>query len=322
MGQSYGLGRGLSSLIPKKKQNSGDETVKVSPFAPSDFVHQNKKTSASENDSVRKNDNAPQDIQEFQQVVEEVDLNKIVSNPYQPRSEFDENKLKELAQSIQEHGIIQPLIVAKVGESYELVAGERRWRAAQIAGLKKVPVIVRDTLKDEKEKLELAVIENIQRHNLNPIEEAKAYEKLIKFFKLSQEEVAQKMGRSRSTIANKLRLLSLPIEAQKALKDDLITEGHAKAILSLDNPEKQRALLELILKKHLTVRQAENQTRQVLIGAHSRVIKPNPELVELAHKIGSNLGTKVTIKQAEKGGKIVIDYYSEEELKGIIDKIL
>jgi len=249
----------------------------------------------------------------------EIEIGKIAANPYQPRVKFDEEKLEELSQSIKSHGIIQPLVVSRSGSQFELIAGERRLQAAKIAGLEKVPAVVRET--KEKEKLELALAENVQRHNLNPIEEANAYRRMEKDFQMNQEEVARKIGKSRSAVANKTRLLNLPIEVQKALMEENITEGHAKAILALNNSEKQRALLDLILKSNLTVRQAEDKTKEVSVKSHRRKVNIDPEIKELENKLTEALGTKVKIKKSGDGGKIVIDYYSEEELDGILDKI-
>jgi len=309
MVQNYGLGRGLSSLIPKKKLDSkkkepisSNKDEKISKFGSRDFQ------------SVKNID------EEIGQKVYEINVNKILTNPYQPRINFDKNKLAELSDSIKTHGIIQPLIVSKKGEEFELVAGERRLQAAKSAEMEKVPVIIKKV--DNKEKLELAIIENIQRHDLNPIEEAKAYHNLIDKFKMSQEEVAKKMGKSRSTIANKIRLLNLSIDAVKALNEDKITEGHAKAILSLENKEKQKALLELILKNQLTVRQTENKIKEVLVRSHKRQTVVDPKIKDLEDRFSLSLGAKVKVKKVGgKGGRIMIDYYSEEELSEIIQKI-
>jgi len=240
-------------------------------------------------------------------------------NPHQPRIDFNQEKLQELANSIKEHGIIQPIVVTKNDNQYEIIAGERRFQAAKILGLKKIPVIVREA--DEKQKLELAIIENVQRHNLNPIEEAKSYKKLEEEFDMNQEEVALRVGKSRSAVANKTRLLNLPIEVQKALIEGKITEGHAKAILALENPEKQRALFEMILKNNLTVRQTEEKTKEVSVKTHKRVINLDPETKEAIDKLTGALGTKVKISKSGQGGRIIIDFYSEEELENIVSKI-
>ena len=296
MAQQFGLGRGLSSLIPNKQSTSTTSD---------DFSRRTISSSAEE--SIR-GDN----------FVIEVDVNQIISNPHQPRLQFDDEKMESLAQSIKVHGIIQPLIVSKKGNQYELVAGERRLQAAQKIGLKKVPVIVREA--DELQKLELAIVENVQRHDLNPIEEGKAYQKLCEEFEMSQEEVSRKMGKSRSLVANKIRLLSLPVEIQKGLIEGKITEGHAKAILSIPNSEKQRALYEMILKSNLTVRQIEEKTREVSVRSHQRHVTLDPQMKALENALVEILGTKVKISKSGDGGKIVIEYYSKEDLEALLEK--
>jgi len=298
MAQNFGLGRGLSSLIPNKQ---GDEEVGNDAFV--------RQTVSQSDDSIRGD-----------KYVIEVDVNQIAANPHQPRLQFDEEKLDNLAQSIMAHGVIQPLIVSKIGVSqYELIAGERRFQASKRAGLKKVPVIIRQA--DEKEKLELAIIENVQRHDLNPIEEAKGYQKLIEEFQMSQEEVSAKMGKSRSLVANKVRLLTLPVEIQKGLMEGRITEGHAKAILSVDNPEKQRALYEMILKSNMTVRQVEDRSKEVSVRSYNRHTTVDPQLKSVEGTLIEALGTKVKVSKSGDGGKIVIEYYSQEDLDSLIQKI-
>lgn len=299
MPQNYGLGRGLSSLIPKKNYSSASQSQPAANV----FDHQAK--------NVGFNLKGKSII--------EVDINQIVPNPQQPRLHFNEEKINELAASIKEHGVIQPLIVTQSGAKFELVAGERRFEASKKAGLSKVPVIIREA--GEKEKLELAITENVQRHDLDPIEEAKAYKKLMDEFEMSQDEVAVKMGRSRSAISNKMRLLGLPVEIQKALISGEISEGHAKAILALPNQEKQRALFELIKKNGLTVRQVEEKTKEVSVRSHSRAVNIDPQIKELENKLMGIFGTKVKLSKSGRGGKIVIEYYSDEELKGILGRI-
>ncbi|HPN54611.1 MAG TPA: ParB/RepB/Spo0J family partition protein [Candidatus Moranbacteria bacterium] len=295
MSQQFGLGRGLSSLIPNKQpaQKSADEF--------------SKRVIGGADEAIRGD-----------KYVIEIDVNQIIANPHQPRKQFDDERLENLAQSIKMHGIIQPLIVSKNGGQYELIAGERRLQAAKRLGLKKVPVIVREA--DEMQKLELAIVENIQRHDLNPIEEGRAYQKLIDEFQMGQEEIAQKMGKSRSLVANKIRLLNLPMEIQKGLIDGKITEGHAKAILSVDNPEKQRALYELILKSNLTVRQIEGKTQEISVKSHKRKVNIDPQMKQLENALIEILGTKVKISKAGDGGKIIIEYYSKEDLESLLKK--
>ena len=308
MANNFGLGRGLASLIPPK--NKSVQGV----GAPTGNTSQ-----------------VPAKIQSeaLQDDFLEVPLEKIASNPQQPRHDFDEKELQELADSIKEHGVIQPLVAQKIApDQYELIAGERRLKAAKLAGLKMVPVIVRVD-SGEREKLELALVENIQRHDLNVLEEARAYKKLIEEFDLTQEDVAVKVAKSRSAVANKVRLLALPIEIQRALSEGKITEGHARSILAIENPEKQRALFEMILKDNLTVRQAEEKVKEVTVSTHQRRIgsSVSPFRKE-EERLSAILGTKVVIKKSlprrqagGNGGKIVIDFYSREELDSILSKI-
>jgi len=300
MAQNYGLGRGLSSLIPQKNQKITQPRTDFNYFG-------------------AKGDNTAAQSTPTNNGVQEIEVMKIAPNPHQPRLRFDAEKLQELADSIKEHGIIQPLVVTKNGNQYEIIAGERRFQAAQLAGLKTVPVIVRQAT--EQQKLELAIIENIHRHDLNPIEEAKAYVKLAQEFDLNQEMIAQKVGKSRSAIANKERLLKLPIEIQKALIEGKITEGHAKAILAIENPEKQRALFEMIVKNNLTVRQTEDKTKEISVKTHKRVISIDPEIKRIEEILSGALGTKVKVSKSGTGGKIMIEYYSKEELNNILSKV-
>ncbi len=304
MSQNFGLGRGLASLIPPKSKISKPQD---------DFNYFGAKVNPEE--SGKKD---PLLLTEGQKV-EEVEIFKIMANPHQPRKDFNAEKLQELADSIKKNGIIQPILVTARGGQLEVIAGERRLKAAKLAGLTKVPVLIREA--DEQQKLELAIIENIQRHDLNPIEEADSYQKLSQEFGLSQEEVAEKVGKSRSAVANKLRLLQLPAEIQRALQEEKITEGHAKAILAITDPEKQRALFELILKNNLTVRQVESKTKEISVRKHKRLINVDPEVKEVEDKLTNVLGTKVKLQKSGQGGKIVIEYYSPEELKSILEKI-
>lgn len=301
MPQNFGLGRGLASLIPPKSKIS----------APQDgFNYFGVKTT---------DPKKSQPLLAEGKKVEEVEIFKIISNPHQPRKDFNEERLKELSESIKKNGIIQPILVTKRGDQLEIIAGERRLKAAKLAGLSKVPVIIREA--NEQQKLELAIIENIQRHDLNPIEEANSYLKLSQEFGLNQEEVAQKVDKSRSAVANKLRLLQLPAEIQKALIEEKITEGHAKAILAVSDPEKQRALFEMIIKDKLTVRQVEGKTREISVRKHKRLINVDPEIKAVEDKLVGALGTKVKLNQSGQGGKIIIEFYSKEELNSLIEKI-
>lgn len=318
MAQNYGLGRGLSSLIPQKKpttQNLNGETIDE-PKEDFNYFGNRPSANAGGNDATPERPVATTD----ENSVLEVEISRVVPNPHQPRLEFNEEKLQELSNSIKMHGVIQPLIVTKnqKGE-YELIAGERRLQASKLAGLLKVPVIVRTA--SEQNKFELAIIENVQRHDLNLIEEATSYRKLADEFGLSQEEIALKIGKSRSAVANRIRLLTLPIEIQKALNSGKITEGHAKLLLAIPNPEKQRAFYEMILKDKLTVRQTENLTSEISVRTHKRKLTVDPETKNREDEISSLLGTKVKIKKSGSGGRIVIEYYSPEELDGILGKI-
>jgi ParB family chromosome partitioning protein len=314
MSQNYGLGRGLSSLIPQKSKTISQPSDDFNYFgsAPKSPSGEPIGTAAA---SLKNSGNFENN--ERGAGVNEISINDIVPNPYQPRTNFDETKLMELAESIKQHGIIQPIVASKNGRQYEIIAGERRFKAAKLAGLRNVPVIIREKPDDQK-KLELAVVENVQRQDLDPIEEAKSYRKLSEEFDLSQEEVAKKLGKSRSVVANKLRLLELPIEIQRSLIEGKITEGHAKAILAIKNPEKQRALYELILKDNLTVRQTEGKTREISVKTHKRQIVVDPVVKREEEMIAQALGTKVKIKKSGGGGRIVIDYYSQEELNNIL----
>jgi ParB family chromosome partitioning protein len=308
MSQQYGLGRGLASLIPPKKKNEEDGTA--SPFVISPSSRTGVPPTPPVTPAAGVTPGGGQ----------EVPIQKIVPNPHQPRLHFDEEKLKELSESIKEHGILQPLVVTKSGDQYELIAGERRLQAAKKAGLTTVPVIVRDVT--EQQKLELAIIENIQRHNLNPIEEAKAYLRLVDEFSLPQEKVAEKMGKSRSSVANTLRLLHLPVEIQRAVSEGKISEGHAKALLAIENPEKQRAVFDLIIKEELTVRETETKVRSISVKPHIRTAAQlQPEILERTEHLTELLGTKVKITPSGKGGKVVIEYYSPEDLDGLLRRL-
>jgi ParB family transcriptional regulator, chromosome partitioning protein len=297
---NFGLGRGLASLIPQKNQSGASQTTKNTPQMPAKI-----QSEALQDDFL------------------EVAIEKIASNPQQPRHNFDEKELADLAASIKEHGVIQPLVVAKIApEQYELIAGERRLKASKLAGLTMVPVIIREE-SGEREKLELALVENIQRHDLDVLEEARAYKKLIEEFDLTQEDVADKVGKSRSAVANKVRLLGLPIEIQRALSEGKITEGHARSILAIENQEKQRALFEMILKDNLTVRQTEDKVKEVTVTTHQRKIGSSVSPFQIEEEaLAARLGTKVSIKKAGNGGKIVIDFYSREELDNILSKVV
>jgi ParB family chromosome partitioning protein len=260
-----------------------------------------------------------------------VDLRNIQPNPNQPRKDFDEDSLKELAESIRQQGIIQPIIVEKVFDSYTIIAGERRFRAAKMAGLSEVPVIVRSF--SEEEKLEIALIENVQREDLNPIEEAYAYKELMERNNLSQESLAQKIGKKRSTVANAVRLLKLPEDMQESIVSGELSAGHARAILSLVNPADQRILYNRIVMDALSVREAERQAAGFNRGIRSSEKQKqrdktdlpkiqSPEVQEIEQRFLDVLGTKVTLKGNLQRGKIEISYYSKEDLERIYDLLI
>lgn len=252
--------------------------------------------------------------------VQEIGIEEIVPNPYQPRKIFNPEQLQELADSIKEHGVIQPLVVNRTANGYELVVGERRFRASQLAGMKKVPVIIKSGMQDQT-KLEVALIENIQRQELNPIEEAQAYDKLMKMFGLTQEKVAQKVGKSRPAVANTVRLLNLPAEIQRALVEGKISEGHARAILGLPGADKQLALFKMIVDQGLNVRQVEAKVREILARPRLEAAGPDPRTIAYENELRSKLGTQVKIEKRGRGGKITIEFFSEDELNELMDKI-
>ncbi|MBI2356358.1 MAG: ParB/RepB/Spo0J family partition protein [Candidatus Doudnabacteria bacterium] len=254
----------------------------------------------------------------------EISIDLIKPNPWQPRKVFAPDTLQQLADSIREHGILQPLVVIPVDDgTYQLIVGERRLRAAKLAGLEKVPVIVRDTV-EERHKLELALIENIQRHNLDPIEEAMAYQQLIDQYQMTQEEISKKMGKHRTTITNTLRLLHLPLRIQRAVAEGAISEGHGRAIMTLPGMEKQLAFFETIVAENMTVRQAEERSREILdrpkVQRAPRV-PVNPEAAALESELRGKLGTKVKVQKNGETGKITIEFYSQEELNSFLDKV-
>ena len=260
-----------------------------------------------------------------------IDTDKVKPNPYQPRRDFDEARLQDLADSIKQYGVLQPLIVSRMEvekeggglmTEYELIAGERRLRAAIIAGVSQVPVIIR-TGDTSMMKLELAIIENLQREDLNVVDRARAFFRLTNEFKFTHNEVAKKIGRSREYVSNTLRILSLPEEIITALGEGKITEGHTRPILMLmDHPEEQLVLFKEIVYKKITVREAERLARKI---AYDRVRKkefmPDPEITELEEEFQDKLGTRVHIDRKELGGQIKIDFFSTEDLRQILDLI-
>lgn len=252
----------------------------------------------------------------------EVGIEELVPNPHQPRKLFDEEKLAELVSSITEHGIIQPLIVRKTKTGYEIVAGERRWRASKKAGLEKVPVVIREYT--DQQIREIALVENIQRDDLNPIEEAQAFRGLMESLDLTQEEVAQKVGRSRSAVANVLRLLNLPEELQQLVSRGTLNMGQARPLLSLSTESQQLAVAKRIIANEMSAREVENYIKK-LGKAKEKNAKPLAKdiyITEIQDKLTLSLGTQVQIKKTGKRGKIIVDFYSDTDLDRLLELLL
>lgn len=247
-------------------------------------------------------------------------IEEIKPSKSQPRKTFSNEKLDELAASIRAKGIIQPLVVRNKGDHYELIAGERRWRAAQRAGLREVPVVIQDVSDDTA--VELALIENIQREDLNAVEEAEAYQALLERFTLSQEELARRVGKERSTVANALRLLKLPAEIKRDIVEERLAMGHARALLALETPEQLKKGRDEIIRRGLTVRETENLVKRLKTNkAHVSKRRLDPQLIELVEQLKRRFGAKVALRQSSRGGKIEINYSSLEDLTRIIDII-
>lgn len=289
------LGKGLDSLIP-------EEIGQVDEFA---------------------SDSLPPEVMVSGKTVTEIPIENIDANPYQPRTDFEEDDLQELAESIKVHGIIQPLIVTAENDwKYKLVAGERRLRAAKLAGLSTVPVIVRTY--SQQQQLEVALIENVQRSDLKPLEQSVAYEKLVDQFNMTHVGIGKAVGKATSTITNIIRLNNLTRKAKIALNEGVITEGHARTLLSLTDPIKQDQFLHYIIKHNLTVRHAETLIREFKGGVeikHSKVAEAEAPQRKLTQDLGKYLGTKVSLHKTAKGGKLQIEYYSDEELARIFATI-
>jgi ParB family chromosome partitioning protein len=275
------LGKGLNALIPKVEDIIEDEKKKA---------------------------------------VQEIPLDQVQPNPYQPRHQFNSKTIQQMAESIKTKGLLQPIVVRRVDDRFQLVSGERRLRAARIAELERIPALIVEAT--DNEVLEFALIENLQREDLNPIDEANAYKTLVQHFKLTQDEVAKRVGKERSSVANTLRLLSLPVEMQKDVEEERLTPGHARAILSLDNLSQQRQLRSLILARELSVREAEREARRIAEGRRAkkgRVAQRDPHLAQLEEQLLARLGTKVRITPKSKTkGKIEIHYSSLEEISRIL----
>lgn len=322
MSDQSSLGRGLESLIPSKnfpeRESEPADLNQTSDGEPNFAPVIDFKTRTQYSEPQRED------------AVFYIETEKIHPNPQQPRREFDEARLIELADSIREHGVLQPLVVTKIETEvptgtkveYQLIAGERRLLAAKMAGITQVPVIIRQAPTDS-EKLELALIENIQREDLNVIERARAFEKLINEFNFLQKDIARKIGKSREYVSNALRLLNLPLEIQKGLEEQIISEGHARAILTLQNPEKQRALYYAITQNNLSVREAQNLAENFGRRRHyANRENVDPEIKALESRLEETLGAKVSVNKKGDRGKIQIAFYSTEELTQIANRLL
>ena len=299
MAKLFGLGKGLESLIPKTTLTKSESVVLDNTLKTKESIFL-------------------------------IEVDRIKGNPYQPRRDFNKEELQSLAESIREHGILQPLIVTKTEEetnsgikvSYELVAGERRLKAAKMAGLSFIPAIIRQNT-EKKQKLELALIENIQRADLNAIEKAKGYSKLTKEFGLTQKEIAERIGQSKEGVNNTLRLLNLPIEIQRAIETGKISEGHGRAILSVHTDNQMWAMFKEILGKNLNVRAAENLGRKVKgVSRIVRGVAQNSEIRVLESRLEEFFSAKVKLVKSGRRGRILIEFYSPEELNSILNKIL
>jgi ParB family transcriptional regulator, chromosome partitioning protein len=260
----------------------------------------------------------------------DVPIDRVVSSPFQPRTRIDEAELATLVESIRAHGVIQPVLVTETLDGYRLVAGERRLRAARLAGLERIPALIRQLA--DRDQLELALVENVQREDLNPIEEARAYRQLIDEFGFTQEQLAARVSRARSSVANTLRLLDLLAEVQAAIETGAITEGHARAIAALD-ASRQRQLLDTVVARGLSVRQTEELARRIRDAsersgashqdgvARAEEAGRSAEVERVETELRTALGTKVTLAKARKGGRIVIEYYSDEELGRLYERL-
>lgn len=292
-----GLGKGLDSLIPDNKSMKSVTS---------------EKTVESKEDAAAKSG------------VQVMKINEVEPNRDQPRKNFDEDALLELSDSINQFGVLQPLLVRKRKDYYEIIAGERRWRAAKLAGVKEVPVIEKEYT--DQEILEIGLIENIQRENLNPIEEAIAYKRLLEEFNLKQDEVAERVSKSRTAVTNSMRLLKLSDKVQQMIIDDMISTGHARALLAIDDPELQYTLANKIFDEKLSVRETEKLVKEIKNPKKPKEKKPVANSFiyqDLEEKMKSVFGTKVSIASKGKGkGKIEIEYYSDDELEHLFDMMM
>lgn len=300
-----GLGKGLDSLIP----NKSDKLTKL------ETKNNNSEVKVSPAKKVKEDPKASEIL---------LKINQVEPNRDQPRKEFDEDALLELADSIKQFGVLQPLLVQKKKDYYEIIAGERRWRAAKLAGLKEVPVLIKSYT--DQEIVEISLIENIQRENLNPIEEAMAFKRLLEEFHLKQDEVAERVSKSRTAVTNSMRLLKLSDKVKQMIIDDMISTGHARALLAIEDEEQQYLLATKIFDEKLSVRETEKLVKS-LKNPKKEVKKTTPEhqfiYNDIAEKMKSIMGTKVNINAKANGkGKIEIEYYSEEELERIYDLMM
>ena len=304
-----GLGRGLSALI-------GNDTAIDAHTVPE--VQQENKQEESKVKEVIKEVEV---LKETRDGVQMMDIYQVEPDRSQPRQSFNDESLEELTSSIKQYGVLQPLIVQKKDGFYHIIAGERRWRAAKNAGLDQVPVIIKDY--NSEETLEISLIENIQREDLSPIEEAKAYKRLMEEYRLKQEEVAEKVGKSRSTIANFLRLLNLEESVQGLVAENRLSAGHAKVLLSVESKERQKELAELILQEDLSVRQLEKLLQPAKKPKREDETDPVQNLIydSIGQRMQDILGTKVSIIQGKRKGKIEIEYYSPDDLERIMEMI-
>lgn len=304
MAARRGLGKGLDSMIPKKKESKAENAEK----------DQN----PAEESRVEK-----KGAEEEKKPDQMVKISLVEPNKDQPRKNFDEESMAKLAESIKAHGILQPLLVTNKGSYFEIIAGERRWRAAKLAGLKEVPVIVREFT--EQEIMEISLIENVQREDLNPIELAKAYKTLVDEYHLTQDELAEHISKSRVSITNTLRLLKLDERVQEMIINEMITEGHAKALLGLEDAEKQVEIATKVFDSGLSVRDTEALVKKLLEGKEKKEVTKESSAEDaiysdLEQKFTGIVGTKVQIQRKKNNkGKIEIEYYSKEELERIID---
>lgn len=315
-GRKNGLGRGLDALFPEKKSAVKEPTGKVT-------VKKENKTAAIEKAAADVKNEHNRTATENKKTAMIVKISSVEPNVNQPRKQFDEDALLELSESIKQYGVLQPLLVSDKKDYYEIIAGERRWRAAKLAGLKEIPVIVKEF--SEQELVEISLIENIQREDLNPVEEAMAYKRLIDEFQLKQDEIAERVGKSRTAVTNAMRLLKLSDKVQQMLIDEMITAGHARAILAIADKEKQESVAMKVFDEKLSVRETEALVKRMLeppkTAKKSKFSSAEDAIYEsLEEKMKSIMGTRVQIHRKKNDkGKIEIEYYSKDELERIID---